>query len=35
MAKAVEFQIKIKSGDGSVLKNLTVEATGLDEALER
>lgn len=35
MAKAVEFQIKIKSGDGSVLKNLTVEATGLDEALEK
>lgn len=34
MAKAVEFQIKIKSGDGSVLKNLTVEATGLEEALE-
>lgn len=35
MAKAVEFQIKIKSVDGSVLKNLTVEATGLDEALEK
>lgn len=34
MAKAVEFQIKIKSVDGSVLKNLTVEASGLDEALE-
>nr|DAP73057.1 MAG TPA: minor tail protein [Caudoviricetes sp.] len=33
MAKAVEFQIKIKSVDGSVLKNLTVEASGLDEAL--
>lgn len=35
MAKAVEFQIKIKSVDGNVLKNLTVEATGLDEALEK
>ena len=35
MAKAVEFQIKIKSVDGSVLKNLTVEASGLDEALEK
>ena len=34
MTKAVEFQIKIKSVDGSVLKNLTVEASGLDEALE-
>lgn len=35
MAKAVEFLIKIKSVDGNVLKNLTVEATGLDEALEK
>lgn len=35
MAKAVEFQIKIKSVDGNVLKNLTVEATGLDEALDK
>ena len=35
MAKAVEFQIKIKSVDGNVLKNLTVEASGLDEALEK
>lgn len=35
MAKAVEFQIKIKSVDGNVLKNLTVEATGLEDALEQ
>ena len=35
MAKVVEFQIKIKGVDGNVLKNLSVEATGLDEALEK
>lgn len=35
MAKAVEFQIKIKGVEGNVLKNLSVEATGLDEALEK
>lgn len=33
MAKVVEFQIKIKGVDGNVLKNLTVEATGLEDAL--
>lgn len=33
MAKVVEFQIKIKGVDGNVLKNLSVEATGLEDAL--
>lgn len=33
MAKVVEFQIKIKGVDGNVLKNLNVEATGLEDAL--
>lgn len=33
MAKVVEFQIKIKGVEGNVLKNLTVEATGLEDAL--
>lgn len=35
MAKAVEFQIRVKSDDGGVLKNLTVEATNLDEVLSQ
>lgn len=33
MAKVVEFQIKIKGVDGNVLKNLSVEATGLEDVL--
>ena len=33
MAKAVEFQIKLKSDDGSVLKKLTVEATNFEDVL--
>ena len=35
MAKAVEFQIKLKSDDGGVLKNLTVEATNLGDVLSQ
>lgn len=35
MAKAVEFQIKLKGDDGDVLKNLTVEATNLDDVLSQ
>lgn len=34
MAKAVEFQIKIKSNDGGVFQQLTVEAEGLDKVLD-
>lgn len=33
MARAVEFRINIKSGDGGVLKRLAVEADGLDDIL--
>lgn len=33
MAKSVEFQIRIKDVDGGVLKDLTVQADGLDDAL--
>lgn len=35
MAKAVEFQIKLKSVDGGVLKNLTVEATNFEDVLSQ
>lgn len=35
MAKAVEFQINIKSIDGGVLEKLTIEATGLEDALSQ
>jgi TP901 family phage tail tape measure protein len=34
MSKSVEFEIKIKGGDGGVLKNLTIEASNADEAIE-
>ena len=35
MTKAVEFQIKLKSVDGGVLKNLTVEATNFEDVLSQ
>ncbi|MCM1518959.1 MAG: phage tail tape measure protein [Pseudoflavonifractor sp.] len=35
MAKSIEFEIKIKGGDGGVLRTLTVEAANADEAIGR
>lgn len=35
MAKAVEFEIKIKGADGSELKKLVIEAKNVDEALDK
>lgn len=35
MAKAVEFEIKIKGADGSELKRLVIEAKNVDDALDQ
>lgn len=35
MAKSIEFEVKIKGGDGGVLKNITVQAVNADEAIDK